>query len=566
MRLRGLVCACAVLLTGLVAPVMAQVVLAPTVPLVGSSNPVTPEPPVARPTTTPCTVTLFSELGFADYSAKPLRYAPPRCAGPWARVVLTVDFTVTAGRQFDRTAQIFLGGVNLYFGTTAEPRSKLAPSWHVERDVTDLSAIFRSSQTGAAILGNTVNSTYTSVVYGTAKLEFYPADAANPASAVPSEVVGLSGNGSTFLNTTADQQAATLTLPRNVERAYLDVIAQSQAGDEFWYTCVPNSVAAEFENCGNTGYRETEVAIDGRPAGVAPVYPWIYTGGIDPYLWEPITGIETLNLKPYRVDLTPFAGVLSDGKPHTVSVSVFNADYGFSVASNLLLYTDAGSKQTSGAVTADTLSLTPVVQQQVYVGTAADGTVSGPVDVYQARSWMVSGYVETSHGRVETTIQANTTFKNNQTDQTNVTSTVLFKQEIAQETTQQEVVTTTSPSGQVQVTHNVDWPLVVNYNYAPDSNGDGGYIQTAYVKQGKYDEVLGLGGPNNQNPIVVNETVENGDTLHFLASGAVTHDHAYGSSSYAAKDQYFRCYYRRLTAANSVLTGVEDSDFCSMVP
>lgn len=544
----------------------AQVVLAPAAPVVGSSNPVSPEPTVARPTTKPCAVTLFSELKFADYSAKPLAYAPSRCAGPWARVVLTVDFTVTAGRQYDRTAQIFLGGVNLYFGTTAEPRSKLAPSWHAERDVTDLSAVFRSTQTGAAILGNTVNSTYTGVVYGTAKLEFYPADAANPAPVVANEVVGLSGNGSTFLNTTTDQQSLTLTPPRNVERAYLDVIAQSQAGDEFWYTCVPNSVAAEFGNCGNTGFRETEVAIDGRPAGVAPVYPWIYTGGLDPYLWEPITGIETLNLKPYRVDLTPFAGMLSDGKPHMVAVSVFNANQGFSVASNLLLYTDAGSKQTSGGVTADTLSLTPVVQEQVYVGTAADGTVSGPVDVYQARSWMISGYVETSHGRVETTIQANNMFKNNQTDLSNLGAAVVFKQEIAQETQQQEVVTTTSPSGQKEVTHNVDWPLVVNYDYAPDSNGDGGYFQTAYVKQGKYDEVLGLGGPNNQNPIVVNETVENGDTLHFLASGAVTHDNTYGTSSYAAKDQYFRCYYRRLTAVNSVLTGVEDSDFCSMVP
>ena len=457
MRLRSLVSACAFLSTGwLAAPVWAQVVVVPATPVIGSSNPASPEPKVARPTTTPCTVTLFSELRFADYSPKPLQYQPSGCAGPWSKVVLTVDFTVTAGIQYDRTAQIFLGGANLYFGTTAEPSPTLSPSWHVERDVTDLSAIFHEGQVGAAILGNTVNSTYTGVEYATAKLYFYPADAANPAPLVPSVVVGLSGNGSTFLNTSTDQQALAVTLPRNVESAYLDVIAQSQASDEFWYTCVPNSVAAEFDNCGNTGFRETEVAIDGQPAGVAPVYPWIYTGGLDPYLWEPITGIETLNLKPYRVNLTPFAGVLSDGKPHTVAVSVFNADYGFSVASNLLVYTDAGSKQTSGAVTADTLSLTPVVQQQVYVGTAADGTVSGPVDVYQARTWTISGYVATSHGQVTTTIQANNTFKNNQTDVTNVTSTVRFQQNIQQETTQQEVVTTTGPTGQpTQVTHNL---------------------------------------------------------------------------------------------------------------
>jgi len=49
-----------------------------------------------------------------------------------------------------------------------------------------------------------------------------------------------------------------------------------------------NDVAAELESCSGTAFRESEVTIDGNPAGVAPVYPWIYTGGIDPFLWIPI--------------------------------------------------------------------------------------------------------------------------------------------------------------------------------------------------------------------------------------------------------------------------------------
>jgi len=36
-------------------------------------------------------------------------------------VVLEADDSVTAGRQYDRTAIVRLGGVNLYFGTTMEP-------------------------------------------------------------------------------------------------------------------------------------------------------------------------------------------------------------------------------------------------------------------------------------------------------------------------------------------------------------------------------------------------------------------------------------------------------------
>jgi hypothetical protein len=107
----------------------AQVVFPPPTPQVGSSNTVSAAPPVPRPHTTPCTVQLFQNLEFADFNIKPFSYTPPPgCPGPWAKVVFTADFTVTAGRQFDRTAKFFLGGVNIYFGTTAEPRASLSPS------------------------------------------------------------------------------------------------------------------------------------------------------------------------------------------------------------------------------------------------------------------------------------------------------------------------------------------------------------------------------------------------------------------------------------------------------
>ena len=74
-------------------------------------------------------------------------------------MVFTADFSVTAGRQFDRTGIVDMGFVNLYFGTTAEPRQNLAPSWHVERDVTDYNALFTSPQSGFVILGNIPTST-----------------------------------------------------------------------------------------------------------------------------------------------------------------------------------------------------------------------------------------------------------------------------------------------------------------------------------------------------------------------------------------------------------------------
>src|SRR6266852_9996210 len=212
-----------------------QVIPAPGLQI-GSANTATADPPVPRPDTTPCTVQLFSNIPFADFSSKFFTFTPPSaCPGPWAKVVLEADFSIEAGRQFDRTANIWIGGTNVYFGTTSEPSRTVARSWHVERDLTDYSALFRTPQDGRTDLGNVVNSTFTSKLFGTATLQFYPTGRKAKAPQVADLVLPLSGSptgGSVDLGTTADSLTRTFTLPTNVERAYLDVIAQSQAGDE----------------------------------------------------------------------------------------------------------------------------------------------------------------------------------------------------------------------------------------------------------------------------------------------------------------------------------------------
>ncbi|WP_433967299.1 peptide-N4-asparagine amidase [Tunturiibacter gelidiferens] len=395
----------------------AQVVPAPTTPQVGSSNPATAEPLVPRPATKPCVVPLLTNAAFENFNGAPLTYTPPAaCPGPWAKVVLTADFTVTAGRQFDRSAWFYLGDTNIFYGTTAEPRAALSPSWHIERDVTDLTALFKTPQTGLASIGNIVNSTFTGIIFASSALEFYPANFHTPAPITPDIVVPVSaGNGPVTLNTTADQATATLNLPRNVEKVYLDVISQSQIGDEFWYLCVPSAVAGELETCGNTAFRETEISIDGKPAGVAPVFPWIFTGGIDPFLWEPITGVQTLDFKPYRVDLTPFAGLLGDGAQHTVAVSVFNANGFFLSTGNIFVYTDHGSKEVSGGVLSNTLTAAPNPEVVQNLSTDSSGTTTGTVNVGSNRTFSITGYVNTSHGRVETTVAQRVNFVSAQT-------------------------------------------------------------------------------------------------------------------------------------------------------
>ncbi len=247
----------------------AQVIPPPPNLQIGSPQPAMADPKVPRPHTTPCVVHLFQNLEFADFTAKTFNYTPPsKCPAPWAKVVFTADFTVTEGNQFDRTGAFYLGHANIYYGTTAEPGATLSPSWHVERDVTDLSAIFKKDQTGEADLGNFVGTSggvlYNGIIYADAALEFYPTSPVAPAPAVPDLVVPMpdAAGGAATLNTTSSQLAQPVTLPTNVERVYLDVITQSQIGDEFWYTCVPNNVATELDSCGNTAFREAEILVD----------------------------------------------------------------------------------------------------------------------------------------------------------------------------------------------------------------------------------------------------------------------------------------------------------------
>ncbi|HLX09807.1 MAG TPA: peptide-N4-asparagine amidase [Thermoanaerobaculia bacterium] len=531
-----------------------------TVPTVGSSNPATADPPVPRPPTKPCTVTLFSDLQFADFNPKTFTYTPPAaCPGPWAKVVLEGDFSVSAGRQFDRTALIAIGHVNVYFGTTPEPSSTFSPLWHVERDLTDYSSLFTAAQTGDVDIGNLVNATFTGVITGSAQLQLYPVARVAPAPRTADLVLPLSDapGGAVLLTNTASTLTADFSLPTNVERAYLDVVTQSQSNDEFWYTCVPNDVTSELESCGGTAFREGEVTIDGQPAGVAPVYPWIFTGGIDPLLWRPIPGVQTLSFAPYRVDLTPFAGLLSVGREHQVSVSVFNSNNYFQVTATLALYLDAGSRQVTGAVTENTIGTGPAPSIKEDLTTGADGTLSGSVTTTSSRQFTVAGFVNTSHGRVATRVSQTVDFSNVQQFQVSASQ---FVQDISQMTSI-STGTQTRTGGEVRFAANqLTYPLAVDITV--NLNADGSGSQTTTIAQA-FDHVERDAGGGPPFSARIADSVASGDTLLFNAAGAITgFQGSHSSQSYFAQQTGLACYSRSLASQLGVLTAVVDGAGC----
>ncbi|MFI7295007.1 peptide-N4-asparagine amidase [Streptomyces sp. NPDC050121] len=354
-------------------------------------DPLTAAPPVTRPDAKSCQITL-AEAQFRDFTPYRGTYTPPDgCGDRWSKVVLRLDGKVK-GRQFDRLGYLHIGGVEVLRTSTPEP-SPDGIEWSVEKDVTRYSATFRSAQDVEMLIGNVVDDTYTGVIDVKATLTFYGLISSKGKPAVvPDRVLTLAeGPG-----------GATLTTPRNSERVVAEVYATGSGGgcEEYWYLTVP--AAAPYSCHADDGpYREVQVRVDGQLAGIATPFPTVWTGGwSNPFLWYVIPGPRAFDIKPIEYDLTPFAGVLDDGRPHRVEVSVVGVpegQSGWSTPVNVLVWQDPGKAVVGGKlVTHDAGELT-------------DSSVHTPgtehrLDTEGRHRLTVAGYLDTSHGRVRTTV------------------------------------------------------------------------------------------------------------------------------------------------------------------
>jgi len=500
--------------------------LQPTV--IGSSDTADAEPPVIRPATHPCKVQLFSGYQFTDYAPQSFSFVPPEdCSGPWSKIVFVGDFSVNGTNQYDRTAEIQVNDVTIYYGTTPEPTPTVQPSWHVESDLTDYAAVFRTAQQGTVELGNTVSAGFNGVQTGSAYLEFYPADLRNPPPRTADQVLPLpdlqQNPGAQKLRTGSDTVSQVLTLPPNIEAAYLDVFTQGQNEDEVWWLSNPS-------------FREAVITLDGRPAGLAPLYPYLYTGTLDPALWRPIPGVQTLNLKPYRVDLTPFVGILDDGQPHTISLSVYNAHDYINADAVLLVFQDHGAPQTTGELLSDNLTgvTAPVVERD---------TVNQDITVTTnyAQSYKIRGYVNTSHGHIETEVESSVTFSNVNA------ATPTFSQ-ISQLTTATRKSTTNN--GLLQTVHEdtLTFPLVFK------TSGETLSFDQKLTEQKK----ITVGG----FPVYESQLLDDVAPVVTITSDSAA-ESVTSSETYHFRDTDGRCWKRQVSAVDGAVSAVQDGLGCA---
>jgi hypothetical protein len=205
-------------------------------------DPVTAAPPVSKPDTKSCEVTL-AEARFRDFTPYRGTYTPPDdCGDRWSKVVLRLDGNVK-GRQYDRLGYLRVGGVEIFRTSTPQP-SPDGIEWSVEKDVTRYTPTLRRAQDVEMLIGNVVDDTYTGVIDVKVTLTFHadgrdgrdgrtsgPPDPGAPdrtatEQAVPDRVLTLAAD-------------STLTTPRNSERVIAEVYA---TGSGSW--CRPPAGAA----------------------------------------------------------------------------------------------------------------------------------------------------------------------------------------------------------------------------------------------------------------------------------------------------------------------------------
>ncbi|KAI0341818.1 hypothetical protein BDW22DRAFT_280762 [Trametopsis cervina] len=368
---------------------------------------------VAQPLTLPqtakqCTVQILRRtFAFSYGSPEVVQYTPPTACGPvgsWAGISL--NFTVTSnGTQYDRLGIFTLDNVEIWRTSTPEPTRGDGIIWTYLKDVTRFIPLFKKPGTFVLQLDNLIQTgldgEYATTLYAT----FYASSPQHPPAAQSDLIIPVTTLADNSGDVASVPPAFTLnvTLPRNLAAVYVEVIPSGNGNEEFWSMNVPNKYLDALPSETTFGYgpfREVRLSVDGQVAGVIFPYLVIFTGGIAPTAWRPITAYAALDLPTYFIDVSPFIPVLADGKEHAITLDVVSAEsdhainQNWYVTANLQVVLDKSSKPTTGRIV--------TYQVEPYARTSTTGKVqaNGEVDftVTAARSVRIESDIRTGSG------------------------------------------------------------------------------------------------------------------------------------------------------------------------
>lgn len=381
-----------------------------------------------------CKKTLL-EHNFANSYGAPYSglYSPPPGDCSFTTTIFNLSVS-SRGQQYDRLAQLFIGDVEVWRTSTAMP-TEGGIHWSYQKDMSIFDGILRANQKIILDLGNVVDDDLYTGVYNVT-LEalyfddkysrgFHPADHIYPISNLSS-----AENKSSVFSLPDDSGSVRLVLPRNIKTAVVSLMASGNGEEEFWYTNVPTEYLSSFDEGSLYGYgsfREVQLLIDDRLAGVSWPFPILFTGGVSPGLWRPIVGIDTYDLPSFEIDVTPWLSLLCDGNEHTFKIQVVGFDNSTAerigtvgqnwwVTGVVFVWLDEATNQTI-AGTVSSSSSPPIFDYASQFGTsvAGNGSVTDEflwVHLAAQRTLSIASSVNAANGTRDVTWTQNLSFSN----------------------------------------------------------------------------------------------------------------------------------------------------------
>lgn len=230
---------------------------------------------------------------------------------------------------------MWLGDIEIWRTSTAEPKPHPGIRWTFWKDSSPYLALWEKPQKLIFDLGNLINDEYTGSFNATLTATYSTHMRVDPTMAEPAhQILPISAgraqdNQGSQWNYPRENAEAALEFPKDVAQAVVTIAATGQGDEEFWWTNVPDSGIDTFGKpplLGRGSFREVRLSIDGRIAGLSWPFPTVFTGGISPPLHRPIVGLQAFDLREHEIDITPWLGVLCDGKKHTFGLKVVGAD------------------------------------------------------------------------------------------------------------------------------------------------------------------------------------------------------------------------------------------------
>ncbi|KAI3755737.1 hypothetical protein L1987_55543 [Smallanthus sonchifolius] len=515
--------------------------------------------PIQLPNTKPCSTHVLSHDFASTYGRPPVtaQYAPPsNCpSNNFNKIVL--QWTATSkGRQFDRIFGVWLGGVELLRSCTAEPRAT-GIEWTVKKDITRYYPLLMTNQTLAVYIGNIVDTTYTGVYHVNVSFHFYPSVKFNHLHHQWADlIIPISKNlpltdGLWFkLENSTDVESKQFSIPQNAYKAVLEVYVSFHENDEFWPTNVPNEYI--YDNnltgfAGNGPFREVVVSLDGGVIGAIWPFTVVYTGGVNPLLWRPITGIGSFDLPTYDIEITPFLGTVLDGKSHDFAFSVTNALNVWYIDANLHVWLDEKRDKTHGKLL--TQNISPLRVSLVSDYTGLNGTFVTKV----TRSIKSTGWVQSSFGKIVT----------ESTQEFNYSNIMVMANDGDSQTVDQMIEFNDSVSAKKPSSVHLKQSLksFSFYIYSDtEEKGNGSFAQVANVTLGFNEKKVDNSGSKSSSSVL--ENVQKGQGSMLVKGNLVVSGLGSTQQKYDYGDNKL-CYFRDISSSNYTIIYDKEGHTCS---